>query len=104
MGQDAIDGAHQGRAPFEVAAIRPVVRADAEPDVILPEVASDSVRGPQLIELVEDQEDDPLDLLVGVRRQAAGRRLDVADRRVGEQLAAAGLVELAAFGTTSDNM
>ena len=72
--------------------------------MIVPEVAGHGVGGPQLIELVEDQADDTPDLLVGVQRQAAGRRLDVSDRRVGEQLAAAGLVELAAFEATADDM
>ena len=45
-----------------------------------------------------------LDLLVGVQRQAAGRRLDVADRRVDDQLAAAGLVEFAADQAAADRM
>ena len=104
MRQHAVDGGRQGRPPFQVPPVRPVVGADAEPDVVLPEVAGDGVGGPQLVELVEDQADDPPDLLVEVHRQPAGRRLDVADRRVGEQLAAAGLVELAAFEATSDDM
>src|SRR5262249_17027496 len=58
VAEDAVDGADAGGSPFEVAAVRPVVRPDAEPDVIPPEVAHEAVGGAQLVELLEDQPDD----------------------------------------------
>ena len=94
----------QRRTPFKVPPIRPVVGADAEPDVILPQVPRDGVGGAQLVELVEDQSDDGPDLLVRVQRQAAGRRLHVPDRRVDEQFAPAGLVQFAADQAAADRM
>ena len=57
------------------------------------QVAQQPVQGPLAIELVEDQPHHLLRLLVGVQGQAASRLADIADRRVVEQLAAAGLVQ-----------
>jgi len=47
--------------------------------------------------LVEDQPDNGPDLVVPVQNQAAARRPHVPDRRVDDQLASAGLVQLAAL-------
>ena len=57
------------------------------------QIAQQPVQGPLAIELVEDQAHHLLDLLVGVEGQASSRLADIADRRVVEQLAAAGLVQ-----------
>ena len=57
------------------------------------QVAQQPVQGPLAIELVEDQAHHLLNLLVGVEGQASSRLADIADRRVVEQLAAAGLVQ-----------
>ena len=57
------------------------------------QVAEQPVQGPLAIELVEDRAHHLLGLLVGVEGQAASRLADIADRRVVEQLAAAGLVQ-----------
>jgi hypothetical protein len=45
MSEDPVDGVHQGRAPFQVPPIRSVVGADAEADVILPQVAARDAGG-----------------------------------------------------------
>jgi hypothetical protein len=52
------------------------------------------VHRPPPVELVEDQADDPLGLLIRVERDFPGRRLDVPGRDAGDQLPAAGLVQL----------
>src|SRR5262249_52312331 len=104
MRQQAIDGAHPRRTPFQVPAIRPVVGTDAKADVILPQVARDGMGGSQLVELIEDQPNDSPNLLVWVQGQAARRRLDVPDRRIDDQLSATGLIQLASLQAAADRM
>ncbi len=68
------------------------------------QVAEQAVQRRLAVELIEDQPHGHLDLLVGVDRPLAGGGPDVADRGRAQQLAAAGLVELALIHAFLENM
>ena len=93
MMQQILERLPVGAAPFQLAPIGPGVGPDRQADPVMDQVAQQPVQGPLAIELVEDQAHHLLNLLVGVQRQAARRLADIADRRVVEQLAAAGLAQ-----------
>src|SRR2546421_730167 len=81
--------------PADRSAPRAVVGADRDADSVVDQVAEQAVQGGLAVEPVEDQPHRRLDLLVGVDRPLAGGQPDVADRGHAEEVAAAGLVELA---------
>ena len=73
VAQDAVERRPARAAPFELPAVRPLVRADADSDAVVQQVVEDPRGRAQLHELVEDDRDDRPHLLVGVEGHAAGR-------------------------------
>ena len=82
-----------GTMPLQLPPIGPEVRPDRQADPVMHQVAKQPVQAPLAIELVEDEPHHLLSLLVGVEGQPAAGLAHIADRRVVEQLAAAGLVQ-----------
>jgi hypothetical protein len=90
--------------PLESAAVRAVVRPDRDADPVVDQVTEQAVQGRLPVELIEDQPHRRLDLLVGVDGPLARSEPDVADRGHAQEVAAAGLVELALIHAFLDNM
>ena len=84
-----------GAPPLELTFVRAAVGPDRHPDPMMHEGAEQAVQAPLTLEFLKDQVDHGLGLLVGIKGEPAGGQLDVPDRRMREQLTAAGLVELA---------
>ena len=82
-----------GAMPLQLSAIGPEVRPNRQAGPVMHQVTQQAVQAPLAIELVEDDPHHLLSLLVGVQGQPAAGFAHVADRRVVEQLAAAGLVQ-----------
>jgi hypothetical protein len=66
MLEHPVHGAQLGRPPLQGPALRPANRADADTDLVLPQVSDDGVGRTQVGERIEDQADGSSDLFVGV--------------------------------------
>lgn len=93
VSEDVADGLPARRPPVQFAPIGPAAPTQRHPDAAGDQVTEDAVHRPLPIELIEDQADDPPDLLVRVQRDLPGRRLDVPDRDGDHQLPATSLVQ-----------
>jgi hypothetical protein len=82
-----------GTMPLQLPPIGPGVRPNRQANPVMDQVAQQAVQSPLAIELVEDQVHHLLRLLVGVESQPHSGLPHIADRRVMEQLATAGLVQ-----------
>ena len=84
-----------GTTPLQLTTLRPLMRPHRHQDLMPHQKAQQAAHRPLPLELLEDQPDDPLNLLVGIQREAAVRRFDIADRRMVVDRAATGLVQQA---------
>jgi hypothetical protein len=95
MVQHALQRDPVGPAPLQLTALRPLVGANGDEDLVPDQVAQQCADRPLPLELLEDEPHHALRLLVGVEGETAARRLDVADGGVVVDFAPAGLVEQA---------
>ena len=95
MVQHRLQGDPIGTTPLQLPALRPLMRPHRHENLMLYQVTQQAADRALPLELLEDQPHRALHLRVGVEGKGTIRRLDVADRRMVVDLAAAGLVQQA---------